>query len=275
MRFQIGAMSVGDILDRGLKLLLARLPTFYLINLIVLSPALLVQLALPTLFLESAEPSPEVALGILGGTLVVVVLLVVLAAIGSAAVLYVISQEIVDNPVTIGNALAFALRRFGSLFVVSLLYGLVVSIGILCLCVVPGLLFGVWFAFAAQVVVVEGLGPLAAFERSRALTAGFRWRVFGVFLLLVLIQVLSVVINQGLEFVLPAYEQVPVAGFGTRPVLKSYPNHVIHLVVNFLVSTLVQTYYSICLTLLYFDLRIRKEGFDLELAAKEQAPVVP
>jgi hypothetical protein len=273
MRFQIGAMSVGDILDRGLKLLLARLPTFYLINLIVLSPVLLVQLALPTLFLQSAEPSPDAALGILGGSLVALILVVVLAAVGSAAVLYVISQEFVDNRVTVGSALAFALRRFASLFVVSFVYGLVVGFGVMC-CVVPGFLFGVWYAFAPQVVVVEGLGPLVAFERSKELTAGFRWRVLGVFVLLVLIQVLSGVINQGLELVLPAYEKVPISGFAYRLVLKSYPNHVIHLVINFLVSTLVGTYYSICLTLLYFDLRIRKEGFDLELAAKEQAPVV-
>jgi hypothetical protein len=28
---------------------------------------------------------------------------------------------------------------------------------------------------------------------------------------------------------------------------------------------------TVCWTLCYFDLRIRKEGFDLELAAKQQA----
>lgn len=39
MRFQIGAMTVGDILDRGLKMLLLKLGTFYVINLIVLAPS--------------------------------------------------------------------------------------------------------------------------------------------------------------------------------------------------------------------------------------------
>jgi hypothetical protein len=32
MKFQLGAMSVGDIFDRGLKLLLTRLGTFFLIR---------------------------------------------------------------------------------------------------------------------------------------------------------------------------------------------------------------------------------------------------
>jgi hypothetical protein len=33
----------------------------------------------------------------------------------------------------------------------------------------------------------------------------------------------------------------------------------------------VETYSAVCFTLMYFDLRIRKEGFDLELAAKQQS----
>ena len=38
-----------------------------------------------------------------------------------------------------------------------------------------------WFA-AAPAVVAEGLGPLAALKRSTALTAGWRWRIFGLLL---------------------------------------------------------------------------------------------
>jgi hypothetical protein len=36
----------------------------------------------------------------------------------------------------------------------------------------------------------------------------------------------------------------------------------------------VQAFAAVCYTLLYFDLRIRKEGIDLELAAREQASFV-
>ena len=46
---------------------------------------------------------------------------------------------------------------------------------------------------------------------------------------------------------------------------------VLQTLVTALVNILVQTYGAVCLTLLYFDLRIRKEGFDLELAARQQA----
>ena len=121
MRFAIGAMSAGDVLDRGLKLLLARLPTFYAINLIALAPAILFQLAIPLLviapagagegamdFFASEGGMAVMALALLAG----LVLMLILGQIGNAAVLHVIIEEYVDRKVTIGQAFAFAFRRF-------------------------------------------------------------------------------------------------------------------------------------------------------------------
>jgi hypothetical protein len=54
-----------------------------------------------------------------------------------------------------------------------------------------------------------------------------------------------------------------------------YRNYVINVLVIQLVNILVQTYLAVCITLLYFDIRIRKEGFDLELAAQQQSPAAP
>src|SRR5262249_22357332 len=64
MKFRIGEMTVGDILDRGLKLLFSRLGTFYTINLIVLLPVLAFQLAMPELGLASDEYKLLIGLGI-------------------------------------------------------------------------------------------------------------------------------------------------------------------------------------------------------------------
>ena len=58
MKFPLGEMSAGDILDRGIKLLFARLPTFYLINLMVLAPAILVQIAAPLVFQNEGPDGP-------------------------------------------------------------------------------------------------------------------------------------------------------------------------------------------------------------------------
>ena len=54
------------------------------------------------------------------------------------------------------------------------------------------------------------------------------------------------------------------------PRFSSYPNYIVDTVLAFLLMIVAQSYWAVCWTLLYFDTRIRKEGFDLELAAQEQ-----
>ena len=96
----------------------------------------------------------------------------------------------------------------------------------------------------------------------------------GLLVALLLIGVMSAILQWGVEFgfesALPATRQVP--GELGIPVLVvvSWTNQMVKLVALFLVTALTQTYGSICATLLYFDLRIRKEGYDLELAARQQ-----
>jgi hypothetical protein len=274
MRFPIGAMSVGDILDRGLKVLLARLPTFYAINLIVLSPIIALQLLRPEL--ESGELQPgqneplansPVGVGLI--FLATLVLNLIFSQIGNAAVLHVIAQEFVDQRVGLGQAFRFAFHRFGRLLGAAILAGLTIGLGFV-LCLVPGILFFVWYIFVSQVVVVEGLKAEKALSRSKELTSGYRWRIFGILVLFIVIGMISQGSAGLLERVLPTQESVRT-DFGYTSVFI-YRNYVINVLVIQLVNILVQTYLAVCITLLYFDIRIRKEGFDLELAAQQQSP---
>ncbi len=268
MRTQIGAMSVGDILDRGLKLLLARLPTYYAIDLLVLAPVLLVQLAVPLMKMGQPLTADEAQMQLVVGNLVAALLTLVLQPIATAAILHIIAQEFIDQRAGMGDALRFALHRFGRLFLASLLAGLLIMLGSF-LCFVPGLLFAVWYIFVGQVVIVEGLKGDSALRRSKELTSGYRWRVLGMFVLFLFILIIFSVTIGLLERVLPTYEVVTTQ-FGPR-VFPNFSNHAIQTVLGTLLNFLVQTYSAICFTLLYFDLRIRKEGFDLELAARQQA----
>jgi hypothetical protein len=273
MRFPIGALSVGDILDRGLKLLLARLSTFYVINLLVLLPALPYQLVLP--FLLIGQPSTAQLLILAGGLLVLLLSSILLTPLGSGAILYIIAQEFADRQASIGSAFAFAWRRFGSLVLASLIWNLIFVAGFLS-CLAPGIVFAVFFAFVLQSIVVEGCSAVDAFGRSQVLTRGFRGRVLAVLLLLFLLFLGAFGVQLGVSWLLPGL--VPRSQDITLELafeLASYPNYVIGVVIGFLVTTLAGTYYSVCLTLFYFDLRIRKEGYDLELAAKQQAGEVP
>lgn len=262
MKFQIGAMSVGDILDRGLKLLLARLPTFFVILLIVQLPILLFQLFIPVLMEEQA------AIAALVTVLGVLVLTAILTPIGTAAILHVIAQAFADRRAGIGEAFQVGLARFGPLLLASIAVGLIVGVGF-ALCIVPGLIFLSWYGLVSQVIVVENLGAGDAMARSKSLSEGYRWRVLGIYVLMIFIQfALGIGLGIVLATLIPAQEIVRTQqGLITKFNLM---NQSIHVVLTFLLNVLVGTYLSVCTTLLYFDLRIRKEGYDLELAAKPQ-----
>lgn len=263
-------MSVGDILDRGLKLLLARLPTFYLINLLVFVPQILVQLGLPGLQQAQISPSGGLATGLAGGGMILVLLLtLILQPIGTAASLHVIAQEFIGQRASLGDAFHFAFHRFGRLLGASLLAGLLIGLGSL-LCLVPGIVFLIWYILVGQVVVVEGLKGDKALQRSKSLGVGFRGRIFGLWILFLLLGILLGTMAGLLERVLPSTEWVPSTS-GRTPVFH-YPQYVVNQLVTYAVNILVHSYSAVCFTLLYFDLRIRKEGFDLELAAQQQTP---
>lgn len=266
MRFPLGTMTVGDILDRGLKLLLARLPVFYTINLIVLTPVILVQLAAPFVVEGAGRPDPATMGAALGVTMFAVLLALILQPICTASILYIVMEEYAGRRRTIGEAFSFALTRFLPLIGASILVGVLVFVGML-MCCLPGIYLGVAFAFVSQVVVLEKLGPIDALSRSQRLVSGFWWRVFGVLFFIGLANlVIQMAIGAGLGFALPTEEVIPTDE-GNRVQLNPV-NHIITILVAQLVNILFTTYIAVCTTLLYLDQRIRKEGFDLELAAQ-------
>jgi hypothetical protein len=269
MRFPIGAMSVGDILDRGLRLLLSRLPLLFSISLIVQVPVLTLQLLIPMV---------QGAAG--GGAVLVLMLLflitiLILTPIAQAVILYVVTQEYLDRPATLGQAFSFALTRFGALLGSVILAGLITFLGTL-LCIIPGIYLGVLYAFVSQVVVLESLSGTDALSRSKHLVTGFWWRVFGViFLIQFVLGMVSGLVGVLLAMVFPYQEMV--RGPDLFPVAASfnYPRYAVHTIVGDLISVLFSAYLAVCTTLLYLDLRIRKEGFDLEMAAQNASQPSP
>jgi hypothetical protein len=120
----------------------------------------------------------------------------------------------------------------------------------------------VWIAttwsLAGQAVVIEDVGVRGALRRSQTLVAGSRWRVIGINLLLGLIQAVLFTIPSTVVAVVTAPLPSPLGP-----------------AVSEVVTSLAQiAYFPIqlgTLTLLYYDLRVRKEAFDLSLAADQLA----
>ena len=134
--------------------------------------------------------------------------------------------------------------------------------------------------FATASVLIEKPLIRRAFERSSALTRGSWWRVWG---LLAAFGVLSGAIQYIIAVMIGFILILPTGTGETTPIdiLKRIVmlrfdsiNPLFSLIMGwiyFIVATFIYPIWIIGITLLYFDLRIRKEGFDLEMQANTTA----
>jgi hypothetical protein len=110
-------------------------------------------------------------------------------------------------------------------------------------------------------IMVENLGPVEGVRRSWQLVQGYWWRTLGLVFLLGLI---NFVISAG-----PAFLITLLVGLFTRsvdPVMSTAITGVVTIITQALYIPLELT----AITLYYFDLRVRKEGFDLETALSQR-----
>lgn len=89
-------------------------------------------------------------------------------------------------------------------FIASLLYGIVVAIGLVLL-IVPGIIFAIKFQYFGFLIVDKGMGPIEALEKSWNMTKGVRWNLFLFGLLLGLINIVGfIALIIGLFATIPA-----------------------------------------------------------------------
>jgi uncharacterized membrane protein len=168
----------------------------------------------------------------------------ILLLIAAAAIVAVIpngrifgTSFIVDDFARFMKILAYA----GSAFAIVMSFGLMLGFILL---IVPGfILFAMWFV-ATPPCVVEQLGPFRSLGRSAQLTKGHRWKVFGLFIVLMLISA--------------------VIGGGVSMMLRQLGSPVLTAIGNLLWNGVWGALYSIAVVVTYHDLRVAKEGVDIE-----------
>ena len=94
---------------------------------------------------------------------------------------------------TMGQLFQSVVPVLGALIAAGLLAGIGITIGFVLL-IVPGLFLLTIWALVGPVVVVERPGVFPAFGRSRELVRGNGWQVFGVIVILFIIQFIAVLI---------------------------------------------------------------------------------
>lgn len=192
--------------------------------------------------------------------LVYYVVFAALSAIATAATVFIVSESYLGRPIDAGTAMRRAAPYIMKILVCSVLTAIVVFLGFLFF-VIPGIILVVGLILAVPALVIEPqLGSGAALSRSWELTRGSRWRIFGLLLVVVILLYIPIAAIGGLMAVF-----VPGAGsFLTSP---SVTVSVVAVAIGGLVQIFIYPLFYCVLTVAYYDLRVRKEGFDLELLA--------
>jgi uncharacterized membrane protein len=136
-----------------------------------------------------------------------------------------------------------------------MLVGLGVGAGLIAL-IVPGVLLALMWSLAVPVKVLEDKSATDAMSRSADLTKGDRGRIFVVWLLFIVLSIgISMLIQLPIRY---------VAGVTSRTALHR-GWQVASLTATFISQCLVGPLATIAFSLVYYDERVRKEAFDLQL----------
>ncbi|HHI78625.1 MAG TPA: hypothetical protein ENK02_01450 [Planctomycetes bacterium] len=241
MSIPLKKRSVGELLSLTFQLGFQNFAKLFLIALLFQVPNLLVQLGFPTLEREGDKTIASL------GAVVVLLLSLILGPLQQASMMQVVADAFTSAKTSLGRCLMIGLKRFLPLLAFSMLNTLLIAIGFV-LFFVPGIFFFTVFAVGAPALVVEGLGPIAAFKRSAELTRGFRWQVLAFLIVLVLI----------IGFISGSF------GIISAILSPSSLGTPAFIIVQWAVSVFSSVFFLAGPVVLYFQLRIEKENLDIQ-----------
>ena len=195
-----------------------------------------------------------------------------ISPISVSAITISISEKYLKRDLGVVDTYKRVMKRALPLFGTVLLSGMLISSGfILALTLMAGspqlanivflfapvlsAVFWVWYAFIPQIVVIEGEGGNGAMKRSKYLTEGHFKRIF---ILVVLVFAGLLLITWLLSF-----------GFSKMLFFLGDNSAFLGKGLSNVISVILEPFRIIIIPLLYFELRFRKEGFNLEILEKE------
>ena len=250
-------LSTGELLDRTFSLYRSRFGLF--VGIFALPHlALFAYQCVGLAFQSPGQPQLTNALiSIVWGLGAILVTLVVSAA-SQAATVVAVSQVHLDRPASVMDAFSRVKHQIVPVLGLSLLVGILVGLACIAL-IVPGVILMLMWSLAVPVKVLENKGVTDSMSRSSELTQGHRGRIF-------VIWILFFVLSIGISMLL----QLPIevaAGVSTRTAIHraAIGWQVASLVATFVSECLVGPLMTIAFSLVYYDERVRKEAFDLQL----------
>jgi Membrane domain of glycerophosphoryl diester phosphodiesterase len=262
-------LSLGEILDRTFSLYrrhfllfigITGLPHLMILALnlvqvlLVKTPGIVLKPPVGTQ-LQARGGGGLMAFGI-GGLLVGIVIYIVAYLFSQGGTIYAVSELYLGRTTTIGASLRRVWGQLANLFGVCVLNGLAVG-GAMIFLIIPGIYVGCRLITCVPAALLEDLGARESLERSFQLTKDSAGRAFVIYLLYFVLLYAAILL-----FMIP---------FGVAIALAAKDPSMLRLslglmqVGQFLAGILVSPFLLIATSVFYYDLRVRKEAFDLQL----------
>ena len=247
---------IGYVLSQAFSILFRNIVPFGLLAILITCPQLILTLAAGT---PDPTAGPAMPFDFGFAAVVGIILQILLPYLLTAALVYGTVQHLRGQRVHFGECLGRGLSLLIPVLGVVILSTLAIGLGFVLL-VIPGLIVMTMLWVAIPVAVIERPGVVASLKRSRELTGGHRWKVFGILLILWL---LAVVI--GAIVALP----FGVGLFTGNLDMYNEPSGLLTAaaIVDYAISALFTAAYAVAVAVGYYALRSSKEGVDIEQIA--------
>jgi len=258
-------LSLGEILDRTFSLYrrhfllflgIAAIPNLLTLGLNLAQVFLLRPQLGGTKGTAFAAPSSGLlAFGIVG-IIIGVFVYMVAYLFAQGGTIYAVSDLYLGRPTTIGASLRRMWGQLLNLFGVSMLNGIAIIIAAIFL-IIPGIYVACRLITCVPAALLENLGARESLERSFALTKDNAGRAFVIYFLYI-----SLVYAAIFLFAIP---------FGVMIALSAKDPGLVRMAMalmqvgNFCAGVLVMPFFLIASSVFYYDLRVRKEAFDLQM----------
>lgn len=257
-------MSLGEVLDRTFTLYREHFLLFAGIMALPYLVILVLEFSFLLVGSSSFKPTPTLSSGLIGGIIAGVAgfsaLWLVLFGVAQAATIWAVSELYLGRPASVREAYFSSKGRVWTVILITVMVSLATLLvgGIFFfLLFTPGIYLWCRLVLAVSVSIVERESAVRSMERSMELTKGYFWQIF---LLLLLVGTLSYAVSMMLQ--LPVFFLTISAAMAKRPVSAGVATY--QYIAGFISQTVVGPIGTISAALMYYNLRVRKEGFDIQ-----------
>ncbi|MGP0019048.1 MAG: hypothetical protein ACLPHP_10805 [Candidatus Sulfotelmatobacter sp.] len=210
------------------------------------------------LVFQSSVPKLSNILLTLAWSLGAGILTLTVSAVSEAATVIAVSNLQLGRPATVTDSFSKVKGHVSGVVGISFLVSMAAGVGLLAV-IAPGVILLIIWSLAVPVKVLENKGVFDSMSRSMELTKGDWGRIFVIGLLIL-----------ALKFGISSLLQWPVliaAGFSLRGGVREFAVgwQVAVLLSGFVATSLVGALAMIAFSIVYYDERVRKEAFDLQL----------